>query len=531
MSSTMDNNKIMKMAMEYGNMGWKLVPLHAVVHPGVCSCQRGADCPNPGKHPRMNSWKEYASCDEETIVEWFNRWGMINVGILLGPESGLIDVEFDTEEGRSTAQRLFEGIITPTYHSGRSTHRLFRWSKDLPAKQKIETLGLEIRIGGDDRSTQSVAPPSRHGSGKYYEWQRGCSPDECDPLPLPDDVLNLIHNRKGLDAKTIFDANDDGPTHGRDIIKMDVVRETEDGRNNALYAFACRQARLHANMLDDPTTQHDIFEILSGMNLKKCMPPLDEKEVLAVMQSAFRFIRSQPLGGDASSGPNYTEWGLEWNTELNEWDVGNWQLTVVRSDPVHYKLNVPAWAYLTNDKSGDIFLACEDYLQPAKVARQILLQTGEIVVETSPGTWASMWNGAKRRNGPPARGLKAKLMDKRQYEDATPVDKRYVIIAEYLHEKLSRADCPDSDEPNENGMPVIRKDGSVWFRWMKIWEDGRMTGRIAPLEPANFKKRIGITSDNFKLWPHRGPNRKRYCVLYEDQLDRLQQILDGDVTT
>ena len=81
-----------------------------------------------GKIPRFAQWDQRATDDEEELLELLEKYPNANIGALLGPRSGIIDVEFDTEEGRRTADRLFgtEGqCITPTYTSRRSTHRLF----------------------------------------------------------------------------------------------------------------------------------------------------------------------------------------------------------------------------------------------------------------------------------------------------------------------------------------------------------------------------------------------------------------------
>ena len=44
-------------AFAYAGLGWSVVPVHT---PGAegCSCGQ-ADCPSPGKHPRIR-WQSYA---------------------------------------------------------------------------------------------------------------------------------------------------------------------------------------------------------------------------------------------------------------------------------------------------------------------------------------------------------------------------------------------------------------------------------------------------------------------------------------
>jgi hypothetical protein len=100
-----------------------------------------------------------------------NKWlaAGSNVGLLLGPESGVVDVEYDDPAGRD--QLAAFGVLdipTPTYRSARGEHRLFRWEPWMPAAAAIKAEAIEIRIGG--RAAQSVLPPSRHPTGAAYEW-------------------------------------------------------------------------------------------------------------------------------------------------------------------------------------------------------------------------------------------------------------------------------------------------------------------------------------------------------------------------
>ncbi len=119
------------------------------------------------KRPLGAGWQHRGTDSLEAIAEWLAARS--NVGILLGPDSGVVDVEYDEPEGRD--QLAAFGILdipTPTWRSARGEHRLFRWEPWMPATAAIKTEAIEIRIGG--RAAQSVLPPSRHPSGSAYEW-------------------------------------------------------------------------------------------------------------------------------------------------------------------------------------------------------------------------------------------------------------------------------------------------------------------------------------------------------------------------
>ena len=119
------------------------------------------------KRPLGAGWQLRGTDSLEAIAGWLAARS--NVGILLGPDSGVVDVEYDEPAGRD--QLAAFGILdipTPTWRSARGEHRLFRWEPWMPATAAIKSDAIEIRIGG--RAAQSVVPPSRHPSGSAYEW-------------------------------------------------------------------------------------------------------------------------------------------------------------------------------------------------------------------------------------------------------------------------------------------------------------------------------------------------------------------------
>lgn len=506
------SNGTSESALFYASLGWRIVPLHSAVVAGLCSCKKKRDCPAPGKHPRMNDWGEAASSDEDVIAEWLERWPEMNVGLLLGPNSGVVDIEYDTEQGRRTADRLLGEAFTPTYRSSRSTHRLFRWTDDLPRLSIVKLSGLEVRLGSGGKALQSVLPPSRHGSGAYYEWVDGLSPRDVDLADVPDDIVRRIWNEQ-----------DNGAQQQRaplTALESQTLKEGE--RNDELHRLACRLARRSEHVLEDPDEMTYLFDLVWGANVAKSRPPLDTEEVRRLVASAVEFVRSHPRS--EGSPQSYTVHGLSFTDGF--WGPGDWRLYVVRSDPVSYRLVVPAWRELTHDKTGTVVLSVDEYDSPPKMARAVLSQTGKVVLRDKPGIWDRIWNG--KAKGPDAqRGLKAVLVDKSEWADAAPTQKKYVQMAEYLLHKMSAADAPEDDEPTETGI-VRRKDGTHWFRWSKVWEAALLVGTASRNDLRPFQDRVGLTKDDFKLWPTSGSPRLRYCVLQPEHLQRLQMMVEDN---
>jgi len=139
------------------------------------------------KRPLGAGWPDRATTDPDTVAAWLRSGS--GVGLLLGPASGLIDVEFDEPAGRDAlAQMGVLDLRTPTWRSHRGEHRLFKWTTNLPAVAFLHAGPLEVRIGG--RAAQSVLPPSRHPAGGRYEWL--LPPTNTPVADLPAAILDEV---------------------------------------------------------------------------------------------------------------------------------------------------------------------------------------------------------------------------------------------------------------------------------------------------------------------------------------------------
>jgi hypothetical protein len=119
------------------------------------------------KRPLGAAWQTKATDNPADVANWLRSGS--NVGLLLGPASGIVDVEYDDPAGREQLAAFgILDIATPTWRSARGEHRLFRWEPWMPAAAVVHADDLEIRIGG--RAAQSVLPPSIHPDGQPYSW-------------------------------------------------------------------------------------------------------------------------------------------------------------------------------------------------------------------------------------------------------------------------------------------------------------------------------------------------------------------------
>jgi len=144
---------------------------------------------------------------EESIRATFAAYPDAGVGIVLGPEAGIIDIEFDGPQAASSMSKLFGTEDWPNtmgWTSARGIHRLFKYDDRL-AKYHASVIvtcslpDLEIRAGTIDRPLQSNCPPTKGVDGKERTW-------------LPFDVVATLPDAvfAYLDARSLFDVDDDG---------------------------------------------------------------------------------------------------------------------------------------------------------------------------------------------------------------------------------------------------------------------------------------------------------------------------------
>lgn len=181
--------------LAYAALGWQTVPLNWPAGPAStdgCSCQRGAGCASPGKHPWVRWAGHGGTTDPALILGQHRRRPNSGVAILTGRErSGLFVVDVDPDHGGEDTiralgadhGRLPDTLTAVTGSGGR--HLLFR-SPDGKARQTAGAIGP----GVDTRSDGGliVAAPSLHRSGNRYRWANWGTP----PAVLPGWVLDRL---------------------------------------------------------------------------------------------------------------------------------------------------------------------------------------------------------------------------------------------------------------------------------------------------------------------------------------------------
>jgi Bifunctional DNA primase/polymerase, N-terminal len=60
-----------------------------------CSCRRGAECADPGKHPLMSGWRDAPV----SISRWWGLGGAWNIGVQTGAVSRIVVLDVDPRNG------------------------------------------------------------------------------------------------------------------------------------------------------------------------------------------------------------------------------------------------------------------------------------------------------------------------------------------------------------------------------------------------------------------------------------------------
>jgi hypothetical protein len=256
MTATAAQSSCFQAALEYAHLGLYVIPLYGVDDSNRCQCGQ-SECSSPGKHPATAHGLKDASRDPETILDWWDGRMDCNVGIVTGQPSGVIALDVDGTDGEASLATF--GPVPDTWRSatGRGKHVWFRHpGGDVPNFVK-RLPGLDLRADGG----YVVAPPSRHYTGRLYEWI--ISPTDASLAEPTAWLLDLVRPSHPVERT---------PSTLPDLI-------AEGGRNDTLYRLG---RSIRAKGLSLPA----ISAALHAENQTRCVPPLPPSEVDGIAQHA-----------------------------------------------------------------------------------------------------------------------------------------------------------------------------------------------------------------------------------------------------
>jgi hypothetical protein len=185
---------ILELAMLYLAKGFSLIPL------------RPKD-----KKPAIASWKEFQDRkpSEAELKIWFADGTQNNLGIVTGKVSGIVVVDFDSQEAIEFAERN-NFPDTPSVATGKGFHAYYRYKEGVRNFQKRDDLP-QIDLRGDGGYV--VAPPSIHPSGKQYQWVNGKGLDDLSLAELPEIIIAQKPEEK-VPLKDLYQGVDKGSRNG-----------------------------------------------------------------------------------------------------------------------------------------------------------------------------------------------------------------------------------------------------------------------------------------------------------------------------
>src|SRR5262249_50704079 len=155
-----------------------------------CSAKHVAECSRAGKTPRC-AWKRYQTerPDPATVRDWWKRWPASNVGLTMGPVSGLLGLDVDGDGGRQLLLEWAGGQenIPPTLAfttPNDGLRLLFAWPDGLDVRiRSHRDPGRKELVRILATGSQTVAPPSVLLLGEEqrrvaYAWAPGFGPGE-----------------------------------------------------------------------------------------------------------------------------------------------------------------------------------------------------------------------------------------------------------------------------------------------------------------------------------------------------------------
>jgi putative DNA primase/helicase len=257
-------------ARDYLARGWSALAVCPPDHLSVGKTH-AQHCQSPGKAP-WGAWKHY-QVRPPTVAELCEKWRacpFLNVGIALGPETGLVRLDVDGGQGEAMLVQASGGDLPATLEivSGAGRGLLYAIPAGVrlrPTHQHGEQLHSGLSLLGE--GAQTVMPPSRHRSGRRYRWAQGRGPDDIAAAPLPAWAVALMADRH----------------HGRSCHRGPQAGQAggcvrEGGRNNVLTSLAGTMRRRGFSV-------EAIEAALLVENKLRCEPPLHEEEVRVIAAS------------------------------------------------------------------------------------------------------------------------------------------------------------------------------------------------------------------------------------------------------
>jgi hypothetical protein len=562
-------NETFRWCALYLAKGLRIIRLHGIQPDGRCTCGDpecrvgGSKQKSCGKHPVGGDWGDRWARSEDDLLDW-DDGVPFNVGVLLGPDGGVIDNEDDSPEATAFRESLgLHELITPSWTSGKSTHQLTRWHDSLAGCGGVQKPGgLECRLGAGGRQIQSVLPPSWHNTGVQYRWKADLSIDDVEIADTPRMLVIQITNVAAAGGSAGSNSS------GRKYQGPLVFREVHDGqgRHEALLMWAWNKIVNDQGPLA-PERRAVLTQEVLDANEKYIKPPKSRDDALQIINSCFEHYRRKQERGWRHSPADMTEEaikaeatkveetikpeeavpvvGLEAHGleayqagETRGYRVGSWKIEMIQGDPPEIVLVVPQWKLTAC--GGRVSMTLDTFRSAPKVAAAVFNATRRVILDGDSKRWMAAWKGvdaSKKTGGVSVPGVMEQLMSRKTAEDDIKVGTsslRYAELAGYLLKSFSRATKPrdeEKPEPNESGRPCWVTPDELWFGWGKVWEEISSSHDVGVGERNKVRNKLLeiMGAKDLVHKRHRfGSGRLEYVVFTHEWVAALQSLAAGE---
>lgn len=245
-------------------------------------------------------WADYQT-QKPTIKEiknWWAKWPKANIGIVTGKISGIDVIDCDSEIGKNEIDGYMpDSSITPISKTPKGWHYYFKYRPGL--SNSVRTIpDCDLRTTGG----YVVAPPSKNGNGKRYEWEADIN--ETDLADMPEDVFAILeqgsyqltqselsseHIKKDSFYSGVCEVGKNPSATGAlQSATKRYITFSQPGRDDTLFHLA-------NHLVKGGMYKATIEEYLRffGMN---CNPPFEERELSLKIKSAFNRSKRRKAG-------------------------------------------------------------------------------------------------------------------------------------------------------------------------------------------------------------------------------------------
>jgi len=460
-----DGAACLEAALYYLSLGWSPLALCPPDHVGIrlVNQNHSKSCKSPGKVPWW-AWKEWQDHrpTEQDLRYWWQRLANSNVGIALGPVSGLIRIDVDGEGGEAALQAKAQGDLPATleFRSGRrdGTGRglLYKIPQGVTLRTTPEAHGVKQELRFQARGAQTVLPPSRHPDGKCYAWVEGYDPHEMEAALAPKWLVKEL---------SISGSTAQGRTHRSTEEWKKLIGGVDEGqRNDSLAALAGKLFYMMRD-LSDSSAIAAVYELLAVWN-EHNDAPLDDAELQTTTFSIHRKETIRRTKEDADFLDNFVKNGIDQATNNGDRTMNeppDWHLIIIESEPAEYMLRSPYWLDSPKLENGYIHLAALEILEWSKLRKQAFVQADVSIPKSYRG-----WDAP---GGPLAR-----LVEHAERRAAHVEMRRDLYVLGFIYRYLKTArpvkTSEDGTTPRwpDNGRPTIRHDNKAYifkFQHMK----------------------------------------------------------------